>query len=646
MFSSRRFPSTMTALIVTLLALPLVTGLLLAVVSHKGIRDWIVRVASVLLILLSVAAFVVWHRLGPISVDLHGEGFTIGFFAVDVIITAYILYLSVKHRKYFALVLTVIQFLFVVGYEIMNLRSPVAGNTFYIDDLSLIMVLVAGGIGSLIALFSIGYMKSYQFYHGEVADRRRLYYFLVFLFLSAMLGLVLANDLGWLFFFWEITTFCSFMLIGYTQSKQAIDNSFLALVLNLIGGIAFILALIYLKARYGIVDMTTLLATGKPLILLPVALLGIAGITKAALLPFSSWLLGAMVAPTTVSALLHSSTMVKAGVYLLLRLAPVFQGTYVGYAVAFIGGITFLIASVLAVSQSDAKRVLAYSTIANLGLIAACAGIGNYELLWVGIFVIIFHAVAKSLLFLSVGVVGYKLHSVEIEDMDNLVVRFPMLTLLILVGISGMFIAPFGMLISKWAALQAFISLNSWVSLVLIACVAYGSAATLFFWTKWMGKIVSVNRARWTVVPDDKLISGSEWIGLWVLGILTLLVVLLFPLESSALVSPYVQQVFGIAANLEGGNYVTTAVMLAIIVIIPLFLLAVPRKTRSTIGPVYMAGRDSDEALEFKGTFGRSTPLVLQNYYLRNLINEKLLTRIGVVVGIVLTLFVVGAAFL
>lgn len=636
----------MVAFLCILLGLPLLAAVILAFVGNETIRGFVVRAASVLLIAVSIAAFVVWHHVGPLRITIGGEIVPLVFFAIDIVVSAYIVYLSIRHRKFITLVLTAIQFVLLVYFEVASRPAAHAASTFFIDDLSLVMILVAGGIGSLIALFSVGYMKSYHGYHPELSDRRKLYYFLLFLFLSAMIGLVLANDLGWLFFFWEITTFCSFMLIGYTQERQAIDNSFLALRLNLIGGIAFIVAIIYLRQRFGVADMTGLLALGKPVALLPVALLAVAGLTKAALLPFSSWLLGAMVAPTTVSALLHSSTMVKAGVYLLLRLSPVLTASYVGYAVALVGGITFLVTSVLAIAQTDAKRILAYSTIANLGLIAACAGIGNYQTLWVGIFIIIFHAVAKSLLFLSVGVVGYKMHTYDVEDMDNLVVRYPRLAMLIVVGIGGMFIAPFGMLISKWAALVAFIDLNSWVSLVLVACLAYGSAATILFWTKWMGKMISVNRGRWPAVPDAARTSGSEWIGLWMLGGLTVLTVLFFPLVSSYLVSPYVHSVFGISANLEGGNYIAMAIMVGMILVIPAFLLLVPRKTRSVVGTVYMAGRDVSPALAFKGSLGQTKELSLKNYYLGRMINERLVTLVATIVGIVLTVCIIGASFI
>jgi ech hydrogenase subunit A len=142
--------------------------------------------------------------------------------------------------------------------------------------------------------------------------------------------------------------------------------------------------------------LNEMVSSGSGVVLIPVVLICIAGLAKSAQMPFSSWLLGAMVAPTPVSALLHSSTMVKAGVFILIKFAPVLTGTAAGYFIALLGGVTFLTTSLVAVTQSNAKRVLAYSTIANLGLIVMCAAIGTKETVWAAILLTIFHAVAKA----------------------------------------------------------------------------------------------------------------------------------------------------------------------------------------------------------------------------------------------------------
>jgi ech hydrogenase subunit A len=147
--------------------------------------------------------------------------------------------------------------------------------------------------------------------HREVVDRRSLFFALLFVFLGAMFGIIFANNLLWLFFFWEITTLCSFLLIGYTQTAEARHNALRALTMNLAGGLAFAVAIVWLHRQTGRIELQALITTKQSVALLPAALLCFAGITKSVQLPFSSWLLGAMVAPTPVSALLHSSTMVK-----------------------------------------------------------------------------------------------------------------------------------------------------------------------------------------------------------------------------------------------------------------------------------------------------------------------------------------------
>ena len=183
---------------------------------------------------------------------------------------------------------------------------------------------------------------------------------------------------------------------------------------------------------------------------LPLMCLALAGMTKSAQLPFSTWLLGAMVAPTPSSALLHSATMVKAGVYLLIRLSPALEGNMVGLIVSSIGGFTFIMASMMAIAQNDAKKVLAFSTISNLGLIVGCTGIGAEETVWAAVFLMIFHSASKSMLFQSVGAAENTLGSRDIEDMHGLIIRVPKLAYIMGIGIAGMYLAPFGMLISKW----------------------------------------------------------------------------------------------------------------------------------------------------------------------------------------------------
>ncbi len=411
--------------------------------------------------------------------------------AAETALGAYIFYLGIRFRRVLVSIFAFLQVGLMAVAEVLYADHSIGDHVFASDKLSVIMALVVGVVGSLICVYSIGYMRAYHSHHAQVKDRRRFFFSVQFLFLSSMFGVLFANSLVVLHFFWEITTLCSFFLIGYDATEQSRQKALLALVLNMLGGVAFSGALFFLHATSGAVDLDSLIAAGKTSSLVPIALLAFAGMTKSAQLPFSSWLLGAMVAPTPVSALLHSSTMVKAGVYLVIRMAPALQGSLPGVMVALIGGITFLIASFIAISQRDGKRVLAYSTAANLGLIVLCGGVGTYESVWAAILLIIFHAITKCVLFLSMGVFEQKTDSRDIESMSGLVVSMPRLSIMIQIGIAGMFLAPFGMLVSKWAVLRALVDYNP----LLAVFVVFGSSATLFYWVKWMGKLLEVTRA-------------------------------------------------------------------------------------------------------------------------------------------------------
>ena len=264
----------------------------------------------------------------------------------------------------------------------------------------------------------------------------------MYVFIGAMFGPVFSNNLIWLYFFWEVTSVCSFLLIGYTKTGEAINNCFKALWMNLLGGLGMAVGIVIFGINHGVTDLQSILTQDKSLIVLPVICLSFGALTKSAQLPFSKWLLGAMVAPTPSSALLHSATMVKAGVYLLIRLAPAMSGEFSGYMVGLVSGLTFLAMSMLAITAYDGKKVLAYSTLSNLGLITACAGIGTEETVWAAIFLVIFHAVSKSLLFQTVGSIEHQTGSRDIETMHCLVRRYPYLTWTLVVGIAGMFLAP------------------------------------------------------------------------------------------------------------------------------------------------------------------------------------------------------------
>ncbi len=625
-----------------LIVFPLITAVALLVLKTDAVRNVVVTLSAIVIAGASIfLAYQFFNTAGDYFAWAN-ENINYLMMGIEVLLAILIIYLGIKHKKYLASILAAIQAPLMVWFELTVGHNIHVEDNLYIDKLSIIMVLIIGIIGSIITVYALGYMKDFQHHHHEDPDRRPFFFFLMFLFLSAMFGIVLSNNLVWLYFFWEITTLCSFFLIGYTRTKEAIRNSFRALIMNLTGGLAFVIAIIVLGMFYHTLELNQLLMMGMygVDVVIPVTLLAFAGLTKAAQFPFSSWLLGAMVAPTPTSALLHSSTMVKAGVFLIIKLAPVLGwGSLAGIMVMFVGGITFLMASFAAISQSNAKKVLAYSTIANLGLIVACGGIGTYAAVWAGILLIIFHAVTKSLLFLCVGTAEHNIGSRDIEDMDGLFGRMPKLATFMIVGISGMFLAPLGMLISKWAAMKAFIDGGS---ILMVMLIVFGSAATLFYWTKWLGKMVAIMANRENI--EEKVNSFESFV-LTTLTIMTLLVCVVFPLISTSLIIPYLLAAYpGIQAGaiilaLTSKNIIIMSIMLFVVILLPLLFFG---KSNKKIVPIYLAGANLGDDLTFRGAMEKEVPVSLKNWYMESYFGELKMNVIGVLTTVSIIVGVFG----
>lgn len=543
----------------------------------------------------------------------------------ELFLMGLVVYLSCKHRKYPIALLSVVQTLPPLWLEWFSGVSLAESGHVRLDRLSMVLVTIVAVVGGLIVVYAVGYMRGYCHHHSEYPDRRGFFFPLLFVFLGAMFGLVLSDSLSWMYFFWEITSVCSFLLIGYTKTPEAVHNSFRALWMNLLGGLGFSVAIMLSGLTEGNLSLAALVArvselqTGAPVLLLAVALLAFAALTKSAQLPFSQWLLGAMVAPTPTSALLHSATMVKAGVYLLLRLAPAMSGNWAGYLVAFIGGFTFFMASLMAISQSDGKKVLAYSTISNLGLITACAGVGTSATVWAGLFLIVFHAVSKSMLFQSVGAVENSSGSRDVESMQGLILRYPKLACVMIIGICGMFLAPFGMLVSKWAALKSFADAGGLLGTLLALFVCFGSASTLLYWAKWLTKLVALNHTE----PEKDVTEKGEYLSLFAHAGMMLLLCLSFPLLSRYIVQPIVEGMFGAAdPTISTGNLVIMVMLLVCVFLVPFLITRTARELKSRQVMNYMAGVNTGDGQHFVDAMGESRELKLSAWYLENWFGE------------------------
>ena len=317
---------------------------------------------------------------------------------------------------------------------------------------------------------------------------------------------------------------------------------------------------------------------------------------------------------------------------LMVKLSPLYAIYPVtGFMVTSVGAITFLLAALMAISQSNAKRVLAYSTISNLGLISACLGVGAPEAVWAAIFLILFHTVAKSLLFLCVGTAEHHIGSRNIEDMDGMFSRMPHLTRLMMLGIMGMFVAPFGMLVSKWGALVAFAQTGN---VLMIMVLAFGSAATFFFWGKWLAKLSGVDPTAQNVEVN---VHKTEWMALNTIAALLILCCVAFPVISSGLVSPYLAMVFGRVPYVIGKD--AMYLMVVIVAFIAVVLLTSFRVSNKPHVNVYLSGVGTDKYRHFRGSMGHEVKAEKRNWYSEDALGEKRIGPAGSVVCCSIILF-------
>ena len=333
-------------------------------------------------------------------------------------------------------------------YEWIPIESLNIG--FHVDSLTTVMLLVITGVGFLIHIYSIGYMSH---------DSGRARYFAYLnLFVFAMLILVLANNYLMMFIGWEGVGLCSYLLIGHWfEKKSATDAGKKAFIVNRIGDFGFLLGMFTLFAAFGTLNFDQLFGLaetntyeqifGASTLVVATLLLFVGAVGKSAQIPLYVWLPDAMEGPTPVSALIHAATMVTAGVYMVARSSILFNLAHTGVVVAWIGVLTALFAATMALAANDIKRVLAYSTVSQLGYMFVGVGVGAYTS---GIFHLMTHAFFKGLMFLTAGSVMHALSDeLDMRKMGGLKSKLPITYWTFLIG--ALAIAGFPFLSGFWS---------------------------------------------------------------------------------------------------------------------------------------------------------------------------------------------------
>lgn len=467
----------------TLIVLPLIASLLMGLKLS-------IRIQYVLIGL-------VWLTLSAVSAGMMNDTVSLSYAVPDVLgrlisvadalLLLFFLYQGIVRKSRPVVLLGSIQLL-LYGWA----ESHLLGETqtrIVIDELSRFMFLIINGVGGAIVFYAIAYLRHENLEEGK----KRLFIVYFLLFLAIMNTIVVIDSLMQFFFLFEMTTLASFVLIAFRQDRVAIDNALRALWMNQIGGIAILAAV--LSALYGSSPLTLheMIASGGGWVSLGAVCIAAAALIKGAMIPFERWLLGAMVAPTPVSAMLHSATMVKLSPFVILKLSPLLAGTPGGAIIAIAGGLCFAAAAYLALSRTWLKEILGYSTIALLGLMAALATLGNIQSLHIVMALMGFHALSKALLFLSAGVLE-KNHGLKyVDDMAGLVEKDPKSAFFIIFGFVSLTLPPFGLFVGKLLAIESVASQlpsQPWL-IVLLLSLLIGSVLLVLLYFKIASALLS-----------------------------------------------------------------------------------------------------------------------------------------------------------
>ncbi|MGX5695700.1 Na+/H+ antiporter subunit A [Agromyces soli] len=307
--------------------------------------------------------------------------------------------------------------------------------SFRLDALALLLSLIVTGIGALVLLYCTWYFRDDEPALGRFAA-------LLLAFAGVMLGLVTADDVYVMFMFWEATSVLSYLLIGhYTGRRESRGAALQALTVTTFGGLAMLVGLVLLTTTAGTTSLAELVAhpVAGPAAEWGIALVLVGAISKSALVPFHFWLPAAMAAPTPVSAYLHAAAMVKAGVYLVARLAPGYADLTVWHPVVILlGGLTMLVGGWRALRQYDLKLLLAYGTVSQLGFLVLVTGFGTRDSALAGVALLTAHALFKSALFLVVGIVDHAAGTRDWRKLSALGRRMPVVAATAMVAAASM----------------------------------------------------------------------------------------------------------------------------------------------------------------------------------------------------------------
>jgi len=405
-------------------------------------------------------------------------------------------------------------------YEFTWVQSLDLGFQFKTDALALLMVAIVSGIGALVFVYAIGYF-------GPDAKPAVRFPTALLAFSTSMLGLVLADSVWTLFIFWEFTSITSFLLVGHKNTDPATQAAARrALMITGGGGLALLAGLMVLTNTAGTSSLSTLQPVTGTSATVAALLVLVAVATKSAQVPFHVWLPGAMAAPTPVSAYLHSATMVKAGILLMAVTGGAFADVAVWKVVGFILGVASMFwGGIGALRHRDAKLILAWGTISQLGLLVTLLAIGSPKAVFAAASILVAHALFKAALFLVVGEIDIRTGTRDIDKLGGLHRKMPLATAVaVLAGLSMAGAPPLLGFVAKEAAIEAALGLAGIEQILSVAAIVGGSVLTVAYTVRFLltvfgpGPDTAVSQRRWAMTAPAVTLATAGVIGFFALS--------------------------------------------------------------------------------------------------------------------------------
>lgn len=505
---------------------------------------------------------------------------------------------------------------------------------FALDGLSLLFSLLITGIGFLVFAYTAAYLKGHDY-----LDR---FYGYLGMFMGAMLGLVLSDNLLSLFLFWELTSISSFFLIGFNNTSEASRKSaILALAITGSGGFLLLAGALLLgnvAGTYSIIEMmgqSDMIIQSDYYLLIVVLIFG-AAFTKSAQFPFHFWLPGAMKAPTPVSTYLHSATMVKAGIYLLLRFTPVLGGEDIwNTTLITVGGITMFYAAVHTLFRTDLKGVLAYSTISILGLLVFLIGLGTQYALTAAAVYIVVHALYKATLFLITGIIDHETGTRDVTRLAGLrKVMMPVAIAGFLAALSSAGMPPFVGFIGKDLVYESTLHMDSWSWFLTILAIATN---ILVLYAGFVAGIKPFTGKLPEKFAKVHLPNFLMWLPPVILALLGIIIGIFPGIINDSLIAPVVDSVGlqGSEVNLKlwhGFNLVLglSAITLGLGALLYFFFKPSAKKERGISRYEFLAPKTLVEGLGSGfHSLSEKWTYFLQNGFLRNYVTTIILVLVG-----------------